>query len=97
MNIKSLLIVGAGFMMMSALASCSGKEQKQQTPPVRVKTVVAATVPVTNTNVYSGTISENMGTVLSFKVPGTLKTLFCQRGNKGGKRTAHRRAGRPKS
>lgn len=82
MNIKSLLIVGAGFMMMSALTSCSGKEQTQQTPPVRVKTVVAATVPVTNTNTYSGTITENMGTVLSFKVPGTLKTLYVSEGTK---------------
>lgn len=82
MNIKSLLIVGAGFMMMYALASCSGKEQKQQTPPVRVKTVVAATVRVTNTNAYSGTITENMGTVLSFKVPGTLKTLYVSEGTK---------------
>lgn len=82
MNSKSLLIVCTGLIMMSVPASCSDKNEKQQTPPVRVRTVVATFVSVTNSNVYSGTVTENMGTVLSFKVPGTLKTLYVSEGTK---------------
>ena len=69
-------------MIVSALASCSDKNEKQETPPVRVKTVVCTPVPVTGINDYSGTIAENMGTVLSFTVPGTLKTLYVSEGTK---------------
>lgn len=82
MNVKSLLIVSVGCIIASALVSCSDRNEKQETPPVRVKTVVCTPVPVTGINAYSGTIAENMGTVLSFKVPGTLKTLYVSEGTK---------------
>lgn len=82
MTIKSLLIAGAGFMIMSALSSCSDRNKNQETPSVRVKTVEATPVPITDADTYSGTIIESMGTVLSFKVPGTLKTLYVSEGTK---------------
>ena len=68
------------------LASCKHDEQDKSVTPVRVETLVLSESPVTAGRTYSGVIEESSGTVLSFKIPGTLVNLAVSEGqfvNKG--------------
>ncbi|MDE7154008.1 MAG: efflux RND transporter periplasmic adaptor subunit [Muribaculaceae bacterium] len=62
------------------LCSCSHDKQERQTAPVRVETLTLVETPVTEGRSYSGVIEESSGTVLSFKIPGTLTKLAVQEG-----------------
>ena len=62
------------------LASCKHDEQDKSVTPVRVETLVLSESPVTAGRTYSGVIDESSGTVLSFKIPGTLVNLAVSEG-----------------
>ena len=66
-------------MLMTA---CSAKEKNEDAvvAPVRVKTSVVTKSPVNTGRTYSGVIEEAAGTVLSFKVPGTITSLSVTEG-----------------
>lgn len=60
--------------------SCSHEKQEKQQSAVRVETLTLTESPVTAGRSYSGVIEESAGTVLSFKIPGTLTKLAVSEG-----------------
>lgn len=62
-------------LSVSLLTSCVTKEHKEENPPLRVHTSVISSTSVNQSTSYSGVIEESSGTVLSFKVPGTITNL----------------------
>lgn len=74
------------FVLLSAalFVSCGKGDDKKPTPqpPVKVETTVAASTDIVGSHAYSGTIEESSGTVLSFPVSGTLKTVTVGEGDR---------------
>lgn len=64
------------------LTSCGTKEQKEENNPIRVYTSVISSTSLNRSMIYSGVIEESSGTVLSFKVPGTITTLNVSEGQR---------------
>lgn len=62
-------------LSVSLLTSCVTKEHKEENPPLRVHTSVISSTSINQSTSYSGVIEESSGTVLSFKVPGTITNL----------------------
>lgn len=77
---KYLLINAIAWGLL--LTSCTTKEKKEEIDPVRVCTSVLSPTAVNAGNTYSGVIEEASGTVLSFKVPGTITTLNVSEGQR---------------
>lgn len=79
----SISVFAAGILL---LCSCGHNRAEKSSDPVRVKTISVAESTVAGGRTYSGVIEESSGTELSFKIPGTLKTLAVEEGqfiNKG--------------
>lgn len=76
MKYLSISVIVCGLL----LSSCGKKEQKEEVSPVRVHTSVLSKTSVNSGETYSGVIEESSGTVLSFKVPGTIATLNVSEG-----------------
>lgn len=62
--------------------ACNKQEKTETVSPVRVETSVVSKTPVSTGRIYSGVIEESSGTVLSFKVPGTIMTLAVSEGQR---------------
>ena len=73
----SLSIFAASILLFS---SCSHDRTEKSSNPVRVKTLSVTESTVPGGRTYSGVIEESSGTELSFKIPGTLKTLAVEGG-----------------
>lgn len=57
------------------LTSCGKTEHKEGNSPIRLHTTVISSTSLNQSTSYSGIIEESSGTVLSFKVPGTITNL----------------------
>lgn len=57
------------------LCACGHKEQTSDVAPIRVKTLVVGKSSVESGRTYAGVIEESSGTVLSFKIPGTIRSI----------------------
>ena len=62
--------------------SCKKKEKEKTREELRVETAVASKSAVNTGRSYSGVIEESSGTVLSFKVPGTISNLYVDAGSR---------------
>ncbi|MDE6079955.1 MAG: efflux RND transporter periplasmic adaptor subunit [Duncaniella sp.] len=62
------------------VSSCGHKDETKEVAPVRVETQVMSESAVATGRTYSGVIEESNGTVLSFKIPGTLTHLAVEEG-----------------
>lgn len=73
-----------GFLVLSVLliAGCKGKDKPTETQPVRVKTTVVATSLAGDASTFSGTVEETSGSVLSFTVSGTLRSVNVSTGTR---------------
>ncbi|MBD5247600.1 MAG: efflux RND transporter periplasmic adaptor subunit [Barnesiella sp.] len=83
-NIRRVITCAAFSTIL--LCSCSREQQAKEVAPVRVQTLTLSESPVTSGRSYSGVIEESTGTMLSFKIPGTLTRLYVTEGqfvNKG--------------
>ena len=73
-------------LMSSALllltVSCKKKDKEETREALRVETAVAGTSSVNTGRSYSGVIEESTGTVLSFKVPGTISNILVDAGTR---------------
>lgn len=74
-------------LMCSALllftVSCKKEDKKEETlKPLRVETAIADISQVDGGRTYSGVIEESSGTVLSFKVPGTISNVMVDAGSR---------------
>ena len=73
-------------LMCSALllftVSCKKKDKEENREALRVETAVAGKAPVNTGRSYSGVIEESSGTVLSFKVPGTISNILVDAGSR---------------
>lgn len=78
MKFKSITAIVCGLM----LTACGTKEQKEEIAPVRVHTSVLSKTSIDSGNTYSGVIEESSGTVLSFKIPGTITTINVSEGQR---------------
>lgn len=56
-------------------SSCKKEAKKDTNAPVRVETITVAESALTTGRTYSGVIEESTGTVLSFKIPGTISAI----------------------
>lgn len=63
-------------------ASCKKKEKEETREPLRVETAVAGTSQVNVGRSYAGVIEESAGTVLSFKMPGTISNILVDAGSR---------------
>lgn len=78
MKYPSIKVILCGLL----LTSCGTKEHKEGNNPVRVHTSVISSTLVNQSTSYSGVIEESSGTVLSFKVPGTITNLNVTEGQR---------------
>lgn len=78
---KILSAVLAGIAVLS-LVSCKKEETAKEVAPVKVVTNQVTTEVIEGGHSYSGVIEESDGTVLSFKVGGTIKTINVAEGQK---------------
>lgn len=69
-------------MLLATLVGCKQKEEKTEVAAIRVETVNVTESPVSAGRTYSGVIEESKGTVLSFKVAGTIQSLAVTEGQK---------------
>ena len=74
---KTILCAALG---TSFLWSCNHEKHEKQQSAVRVETLTLTESLVTAGRSYSGVIEESSGTVLSFKIPGTLTKLAVSEG-----------------
>ena len=76
-------------MLLAAtlLTACGKKEDNQNNQPktVKVEVTQVKTVNGENTSRFSGTVEEENGTLLSFAVPGTIRTMNVDEGDRVGK------------
>ncbi len=56
-------------------------EKQASVPPVRVKTLTVTDNGIDISSNYSGTVTEESGTVVSFSTAGTIKTLSVSEGD----------------
>lgn len=79
MNTKTSLV-----LMLAAvlLTGCKDNNKQLQTPPLPVKTMKVEATPGPGGQAFPGTIEETTGSVLSFAVGGTLKSVSVSTGTK---------------
>lgn len=73
----------AALCVTFSIVSCKKKEETSEQgarEPVRIETISVSNNTVTSGRVYSGVTEETSGTVLSFTVPGPIKTLIVEEG-----------------
>lgn len=64
------------------LVSCAKKEKTQDVSPVRVETAIVGKSTIDAGRTYAGIIEESSGTMLSFKIPGTIRTINVTEGQR---------------
>lgn len=64
------------------LTSCEKRESQSEIDPIRVETTVIEESSVNTGRTYSGVIEESSGSLLSFKIPGTIISLNVHEGQK---------------
>lgn len=64
------------------LVSCGHKEETREVKPVRVEVVTIGKSAVENGRTYAGVVEESSGTVLSFKIPGTIRSINVSEGQR---------------
>lgn len=69
-------------VLLLTTAACKKKEKEDAREALRVETAVAGTSQVNTGRSYSGVIEESTGTVLSFKVPGTISRILVDAGTR---------------
>lgn len=73
----SLFITACAAMLF---VSCGHKEESKEVAPVRVETATVGKSAIDAGRTYAGTIEESTGTVLSFKIPGTIRSINVSEG-----------------
>lgn len=85
-GISDMKHVSAISLMCSALffftVACKKNDKEETREALRVETAVAGTSSVSAGRSYSGVIEESSGTVLSFKVPGTISNILVDAGSR---------------
>lgn len=79
MKSRSLFITACVAMLF---ASCSHKEKTHEVAPVRVETAIVGRTSIVAGRTYAGIIEESSGTTLSFKIPGTIRTINVSEGQR---------------
>lgn len=64
------------------LGACGHKEKSTEVSPVRVETSTVRKSAIGTGRTYAGVIEESSGTVLSFKIPGTIRTINVSEGQR---------------
>lgn len=78
---KKFITLVSGCLLASMLFSCK-HEVKKEVQPTRVETMTINSTAISSGMSYSGVIEESKGTMLSFKVPGTIMNLNVTEGQK---------------
>lgn len=81
MNKGKLLILATAILGL-VTTGCKEHPTNNRTKPIRVETAKVETQKVSNGRIYSGVIEESSGTVLSFKVPGTISRICVNEGQR---------------
>lgn len=85
---KQKLVMSLAVLSLATTAcTINGENDNQDGKPVGVKVMTIGKVPEMFTASYSGTIEEATGTSLSFAMPGTVKSVSVQIGQKVSKGT----------
>lgn len=73
-----------GLLLLSALilTGCKDNKKQTETQPLQVKTMEVTQQPTTDGRTFPGTLEETVGTVLSFNVSGTLKSINVSTGTR---------------
>ena len=81
---RKLVIISGLLLLTAAFSSCKGGEDGKPSVPeaIKVKTVKAATTELAGSRVYSGTVEESGGAVVSFPVAGTVQQIFVSVGDR---------------
>lgn len=79
MKTRLIFIATCTVMLMG---SCRHQENKQEVAPIRVETVTVGKSVIDAGRTYAGTIEESSGTVLSFKIPGTIRSINVSEGQR---------------
>ncbi len=83
MEKKTYYLTTALLSVMMLLAGCQGKEKEaNESQKVKVKVMQVTSGEKSSASRYSGTVEEENGTALSFAVPGTIKTLHVNLGQR---------------
>lgn len=70
-------------LALTGLNSCGLKKEKiKETPPVKVTVMPVATSTSTGGRTYSGTVTSGDGAEVSFTIPGTVKAIYVDAGQK---------------
>lgn len=75
---------GTGLLLLAALiiTGCKNDKEQTQTQPLQVKTMDVAQQAAADGRTFPGTLEETVGTVLSFNVSGTLKSINVSTGTR---------------
>ncbi len=64
------------------LCACGHKEKTSEVSPIRVETSTVRKSAIEAGRTYAGVIEESSGTMLSFKIPGTIRTINVSEGQR---------------
>ncbi len=79
MKSRSLSIV---VCTATLLCACGLKEKTTKVSPIRVETSTVRKSAIETGRTYAGVIEESSGTMLSFKIPGTIRTINVSEGQR---------------
>ncbi len=79
MKRRSLFITACTAILLCA---CGHKEQNTEAAPIRVETISVGKSAIESGRTYAGVIEESSGTVISFKIPGTISSINVTEGQR---------------
>ncbi len=79
MKLRSLSIAACAAILLCA---CGHKEKTTEVSPIRVETSIVRKSAIEAGRTYAGVIEESSGTMLSFKIPGTICTINVSEGQR---------------